>query len=108
MSGIWATERLSIAIPGMVSRSSGRGYPLGHERLRSAAVIRGLIHRFSVRAKDGGVGRVAEAYGVLHDRVEHQLRVGVSAANHTKNFTRCRLLVEGLGQLMVVGLPFLE
>src|SRR5574337_79225 len=50
----------------------------------------------------------AEPCSVFDERFEHRLEIERRPANHLKNFTRCRLLLESLAQVAVAGLEFLE
>lgn len=76
----------------------------GGQRLGRTAVIRGVVQHPAVSTEHGGIGRVAESYGALHDRLEHWLNIGVGAADDPKDLTGRCLLLEGLGELTVPGL----
>jgi hypothetical protein len=62
----------------------------------------------AVPAEDGSVERLAEPGRALRHRVEHRLDVRRRARDHTEDVASGRLLGQGLGQLDVAHLQFLE
>ncbi len=62
----------------------------------------------SVRAPDGHDIRLAQARGRFGESVEHPLQIEGGAAYHLEDFGGCRLLLEGLAQLLGPRLQLAE
>jgi hypothetical protein len=66
------------------------------------------VDQLAVEPEDGPRQSVAQAHGVLGDRVEDGLDVALRPADHAQDLARRRLLLEGLREVAVARLPLGE
>src|SRR5262249_49934881 len=55
----------------------------------------------TIEAEEAGLLRSAQPHRVLGNRVENRLEIRGRAGDHTQDLTRCRLLLQRLGQLTI-------
>ena len=93
---------------GLDVNGSGIARPCGGERLRIAAVVRGMVDDAVLNSKHRGRRRTAQPYRALHDRVEHCLRVLLGAADDAKDLASGCLSLKRCREFGVARLQLLE
>src|SRR5215467_3579391 len=72
------------------------------------AVNGGRINNITINTVDYCIGCLTQAGCTLHDSIQHRLNVSRRASDHAKYLARRRLLLEGLAQVAVARLQFLQ
>ena len=75
---------------------------------RNFAEVSGRKEIFSVDSEDARVDRVAQSGGVLGESVHDGLNVRRRTGNNAQDLTRRCLLLQGLGEITVAPLQFVE
>jgi len=71
-------------------------------------VVGDQMHQLAIEAIDTAVRGIAQAPGILHDRLEDGLHIGLRTTDDGQDLARCGLPGEGDGKFLVPRLELLE
>src|SRR5262245_44080006 len=75
---------------------------------RNWSIVRGPREAVTVKAENDASRCTTDTRSSLGNNIQHRLEIRRLAGDHAKNLTRCRLLLQGFGEIAITRLQFLK